>query len=69
MKTLALVVPCYNEEKTIPIFYETMEKIKPSIPARVEYYFVDDGSRDGTLGILLDTSFLLYCFSSIFLAG
>lgn len=65
MKTLALVVPCYNEEKTIPIFYETVEKIKPSIPAQVEYYFVDDG----TLGILLDTSFLLYCFSSIFLAG
>lgn len=23
METLALVVPCYNEEKTIPIFYET----------------------------------------------
>lgn len=52
MKTLALVVPCYNEEKTIPIFYETVEKIKPSIPARVEYYFVDDGSRDGTMAIL-----------------
>lgn len=52
MKTLALVVPCYNEEKTIPIFYETVEKIKPSIPAQVEYYFVDDGSRDGTLAIL-----------------
>ncbi len=51
MKTLALVVPCYNEEKTIPIFYETVEKIKPSIPAQVEYYFVDDGSRDGTLAI------------------
>ena len=52
MKMLALVVPCYNEEKTIPIFYETVEKIKPSIPAQVEYYFVDDGSRDGTLAIL-----------------
>lgn len=52
METLALVVPCYNEEKTIPIFYETVEKIKEQIPAQIAYYFVDDGSRDRTLAIL-----------------
>lgn len=49
METLALVVPCYNEEKTIPIFYETVEKIKEQIPAKIAYYFVDDGSKDRTL--------------------
>lgn len=52
METLALVVPCYNEEKTIPIFYETVEKIKKKIPAKIAYYFVDDGSKDQTLAIL-----------------
>lgn len=52
METLALVVPCYNEEKTIPIFYETVEKVKKQIPAKIAYYFVDDGSKDLTLDIL-----------------
>jgi glucosyltransferase len=52
MEMLALVVPCYNEEKTIPIFYETVEKIKKQIPAQIAFYFVDDGSRDRTLAIL-----------------
>ena len=31
MKSLALVIPCYNEEKTIPIFYNTVEQIKQQI--------------------------------------
>lgn len=52
MERLALVVPCYNEEKTIPIFYKAIEKIKEQIPAKIAYYFVDDGSRDRTLSIL-----------------
>lgn len=49
---LSLVVPCYNEEKTIPIFYRTVEGIKSQIDADIEYCFVDDGSKDGTLNIL-----------------
>ena len=52
MQTLALVVPCYNEEKTISIFYETVEKNKEQVPAKIAYYFVDDGSKDRTLSIL-----------------
>ena len=52
MELLSIVVPCFNEEATIPIFYETVEKIKAQIPAEVEYCFVDDGSRDRTLPIL-----------------
>ena len=49
---LSLVVPCYNEEKTIPIFYQTVEKLKGNIDADIEYCFVDDGSHDGTLAVL-----------------
>ena len=52
MELLSIVVPCFNEEATIPIFYETVEKIKKQIPAEVEYCFIDDGSRDRTLPIL-----------------
>ena len=29
MKTLVLVISCFNEEKTVPIFYETVKKIRP----------------------------------------
>ena len=54
MDRLSIVVPCYNEESTIPIFYKTVEKIRKQISAEVEYCFVDDGSRDKTLAILRD---------------
>lgn len=46
------MVPCYNEEATIRIFYEAVERIKDCIPAEIEYCFVDDGSFDRTLSIL-----------------
>lgn len=49
---LSLVVPCYNEEKTIPIFYKTVEGIKNQIDGEIEYCFVDDGSSDRTLEVL-----------------
>lgn len=52
MELLSIVVPCFNEEATIPIFYETVESIKEQIPAEVEYCFIDDGSHDRTLPIL-----------------
>lgn len=54
MKTLALVVPCYNEAAVIEMFFsETMkvvEKLKPEYST--EFVFVDDGSKDDTLKIL-----------------
>lgn len=56
MELLSIVVPCFNEEATIPIFYDTVEKIKGQIHADVEYCFVDDGSKDKTLTILRDLS-------------
>lgn len=56
MDKLSIVVPCFNEESTIPIFYNTVEKIKKQIDADVEYCFVDDGSKDKTLAILRNLS-------------
>lgn len=49
-KFLSVVVPCYNEQETIPIFFETMEKINVQIPDyTIDYFFVDDGSKDDSL--------------------
>lgn len=52
MKLLSLVVPCYNEEETIDIFYAEVLKYAPDIDAELEFCFVDDGSTDRTLDVL-----------------
>lgn len=49
---LSLVVPCYNEEETIETFYREVQKHTAGMDADIEFCFVDDGSCDGTLGIL-----------------
>ncbi|WP_404404992.1 glycosyltransferase family 2 protein [Jeotgalibacillus malaysiensis] len=54
MKTLSIVVPCYNEEATVQKFYDETKQWVAKIQAAVEYVFVDDGSRDRTLPILKD---------------
>lgn len=49
-KLISIVVPCYNEEETIPIFYIEMEKIRKKInKVNFEYIFIDDGSKDNTM--------------------
>jgi len=49
---LSLVVPCLNEEISIPVFYEEAVKICVSINEQFEIIFVDDGSKDNSLNIL-----------------
>lgn len=53
MKTVSIVVPCYNEEDVLQLFYAETQKILDTIPDYdFRYIFVDDGSRDKTLSIL-----------------
>ena len=53
MEKLSLVVPCYNEEQTIPLFFAAVEKIRPTLAnISIEYIFVNDGSKDQTLTVL-----------------
>ncbi len=54
MKTLALIVPCYNEADVLGMFYTEITKVIDSIKDNysTELVFVDDGSRDDTLKIL-----------------
>ncbi len=49
MNKISIVVPCYNEEEAISIFYEKIIEISEKIDADFEYVFVDDGSNDSTL--------------------
>lgn len=53
---ISLVVPCYNEEATIEIFYQEVLKYEDQIDAKLEFCFVDDGSKDRTIKILRDLS-------------
>ncbi|MFC4652001.1 glycosyltransferase family 2 protein [Lactococcus nasutitermitis] len=52
MSSLSVIVPCYNEEVALPIFFERIEKIRLEFPLEFEYIFVNDGSTDGTLDTL-----------------
>ncbi|MBE5940155.1 MAG: glycosyltransferase family 2 protein [Lachnospiraceae bacterium] len=50
MKKISVIVPCYNEEEVVNIFYDTTKEIVNKIENYYfEFIFVDDGSRDKTL--------------------
>lgn len=54
MTLLSVVVPCYNEEEAIRPFLKEMQKIEKRMQSNVavEYLFINDGSKDGTLAVL-----------------
>ena len=56
MKLVSIVVPCYNEQEVLPMFYEEITKVtgqmsKDYPELTFEYLFIDDGSKDKTLEI------------------
>ena len=54
MDTLSIVVPCYNEDEALPIFYENITSVAArQLPQlALELVLVNDGSSDGTLGAM-----------------
>lgn len=52
MEKLSVIVPCYNEEESIPYFYEEIKKVTKEMKIELELIFVDDGSRDKTLSVI-----------------
>lgn len=53
MKTVEIIVPCYNEEDVLNMFYDETSKIVDKIEGySFSYIFVDDGSKDKTFSIL-----------------
>ena len=50
MKTLSIIVPCYYEEESLPLFYKATEEVNQQLEnIKFEYWFINDGSTDGTL--------------------
>lgn len=51
---LSIVVPCYNEEGNVGLFYEEVQKVFKGKKIKYEIVFVNDGSSDNTLNRLTD---------------
>lgn len=54
MKKISIIVPCYNEEAALPLFYPVAHEVLEKLPDDYELIFVNDGSKDKTLEILRD---------------
>lgn len=53
MPTISIVVPCYNEAESLPIFVTEVEKVINTLQGDVaEIIMVDDGSEDATLEVM-----------------
>ena len=53
MKKISILIPCYNEEKSLPLLYPELVKLMDGNPNyEWELMFVNDGSRDNTLKVL-----------------
>ena len=52
MEKISIVVPAYNEEESIPYFYEEINKEFKELKQELELIFVDDGSKDKTWEII-----------------
>lgn len=49
---ISIIIPCYNEEESLPIFYKEISCIFTQMTCDYELIFVNDGSKDNTLNIL-----------------
>lgn len=46
---LTIIVPCYNEQESLPLFYKEVLKVLKTMPVSYELVFINDGSKDNTL--------------------
>ncbi|MCQ2610092.1 MAG: glycosyltransferase family 2 protein, partial [Lachnospiraceae bacterium] len=60
MKSIDIIVPCYNEESNVDHFYEEVKKVEKNVKigSKIPFHFiyVDDGSTDHTLMRIKDLS-------------
>lgn len=56
MKKLAVLVPCFNEEEVLPLFYREAIRVLKSVPYDYEILFINDGSGDGTAQVIRQIS-------------
>ena len=59
MKKLTVIIPCFNEEEALPIYYREMSKVMADLRGvDTELLFIDDGSTDRTLSVMKDLHIL-----------
>ena len=53
-KLCSCIVPCFNEEEVIPLYYEEMQKVRKQEEGKIDFQiiFIDDGSKDKTLEVI-----------------
>lgn len=61
MKLISVIVPCYNEQEVLPLYYDEMNKIMAQMKSEhddieFELLFINDGSKDNTLKMLRELS-------------
>lgn len=53
MKKVSILIPCYNEEKSLPLLYDELKKLMDEVKEYAwEVLFVNDGSQDKTLDFI-----------------
>ncbi len=70
-KRLSIIVPCYNEQEALPLFYAETTKYVDIMDVDVEFVLIDDGSTDDTIGVMRslaeqDPRVFYYAFSRNF---
>ena len=73
MKTISVIVPCYNEEAALPIFSKELTFVRNKLNSQYDFeiIYINDGSKDHTLDIIRkfsqeDTSVKYISFSRNF---
>lgn len=57
MEKISIIVPCYNEQESLPLFYDEITKVAKTMKkVEFEFLFINDGSKDSTLDILRNLS-------------
>lgn len=50
MQTIAIIIPCHNEEENVAVFYQAVTRVFATLPAyRPLFWYINDGSTDRTL--------------------
>lgn len=53
-KMISIVVPCFNEEESLPLFYDELSKVLKNLDIKYEILLINDGSTDKTSCVMED---------------